>query len=317
LLEDRTTSCNFYGDAGILKIDVEINGKVIREEVENFIKTIHKKQDPKVRRISEIDDLFGSFLEKIALFNEKNLSFIKNKKLSDEKIIQFVLLSRFTLLEKLILAQNQTKSDLFLIKSVLTGISSGIFNGTYVVDFLNVKIDISDINEIDIHLDNNHQLEINLSDTFKLFAETYILEEFMLKSFNEKMGHIDNFIISKDLESYILSYFGLQSKNIDATLDSEFKGEGGYLNLNIVSKSILNLRKNLIIAVLKASFFALLTIFAVFIFIISGLYTFIPLSIIFAIICFTYISDKIKDHINIIKISKLELKKYGQQQSTY
>jgi len=301
----------FRGEAGILNLTFEVNTLNLKNEVINYIKNLHHKQQNKKASITDLNSLFENYIEHIAKFDSNNISFITKTKFTAEKVEQFTMICKFALLEKLNLAYRQVQSDLTLIKSKLLILNTGIFKANYKIDFLNSEIDISNINDINFNFITLKQKEINLNENYKKFAEQYILEEFMQMSFSEKQGEVNHFVKSKDLDFFISQYQEINDKDSEATLKSEFKGEGGQLNLSVEIKSLKKIKFLIYFSGAKLLLYFALFITAIILIFTFELYKVVLLLIFGGLIFGGILLVGFIEELKTIKKIKLDLKRYG------
>lgn len=287
---------------------------ILKNEVIYFIRSLHKRQQNKSILLSELNLLFENYLIKIESFNRSNLQYMVGKSIfTPEEIDQFLMVCKYSLIEKLNLSYLQVKSDLELIKSKLSNINKGIFQASYQVDFLNSNIDISDINDREVCLFNIKKQELNISGLNKRFAEQYILEEFMQMIFLQKEGELNQFIQSKDLDFFISKYHEITDKEVEATLKSEFRGEGGHLKISFEIKSINKIQTLIFISFAKILFYTAISIGAIAVFFIHEIYDHFILLIFGGLIIGVFLLNGFTTTINTLKELIIDLKRYGKQ----
>lgn len=286
---------------------------ILKNEVIYFIETLHQKQQNKNTSLSELNTLFENYQTQIDNFNQSNLPYMVGKRIfTPEEIEQFLLVCKYALLEKLNLAFKQVQNDLVLFKEKISSFNTGVFKASYQIDFLNSKIDLSDINEFQLDFIKLKQQEINPNGTYKQFAEQYILEEFMEMSFSVKEGAVNHFVKSKDLEFFLDQYHQINTKENEATLKSDFKGEGGQLNVILEVKSIHKIKSMIFLSGAKMIIYFAVLIIAIFLVVKLKLYEIVILVIIGGFILGLILLEIFKSEIQTIKNLKLDLKRYGQ-----
>lgn len=285
---------------------------ILKNEVIYFIESLHHKQQNKNTTLSELNTLFENYAIQIENFNQSNLPYMVGKRIfTPEEIEQFLLVCKYALIEKLHLAYRQVQSDLTLIKNKLSGFNTGIFKATYQIDFLNSKIDISYINETEVDFIQLRKQKVNPDGTYKQFAEQYILEEFMQMSFSEKEGEVNHFVKSKDLNFFISQYHEINDSESEASLKSEFKGEGGQLNLTIEIKSLKKIQSLIYFSGAKMLLYTAIFIGAIVAIFTFELYKVIFLLIFGGFIVGGFLLESFKTEIKTINALKLDLKRYG------
>jgi hypothetical protein len=285
---------------------------ILKNEVIYFIQTLHQKQQNKNASLSELNTLFENYATQIEKFNQSNLPYMVGKRIfKPEEIEQFLLVCKYALIEKLNLAYRQVQSDLVLIKSKLSDFKTGIFKANYQIDFLNSKIDISHINETEVSFIQLKKQEVNLDGTYKQFAEQYILEEFMQMNFSQKEGEVNHFVKSKDLDFFISQYNEINDSESEATLKSEFRGEGGQLNLTLEIKSLKKIQSLIYFSGVKLLLYSAIFIGAIVVIFTFELYKVILLLIFGGLIVGVFLLEGFKTEIKTIKDLKLDLKRYG------
>lgn len=286
---------------------------ILKNEVICFIETLHQKQQNKTVKLSELNTLFENYSIQIENFDQSNLPYMVGKRIfTTEEIEQFLIVCKFALLEKLNLAFKQVQNDLILFKEKISSFKTGVFKASYQIDFLNSKIDLSNINEFHIDFIKLKQQEINPNGTYKQFAEQYILEEFMQMNFSEKEGAVNHFVKSKDLDFFLDQYHQINRKENEATLKSDFKGEGGQLNVILEVKSLHKIKSLIYLSSAKMIIYFAVLIIAIFLVVKFELYKVVILVIIGGLILGGILLENFKSEIQTIKNLKLDLKRYGQ-----
>jgi hypothetical protein len=286
---------------------------ILKNEVIYFIETLHQKQQNKNATLSELNTLFENYATQIENFNQSNLPYMVGKRIfTPEEIEQFLLVCKYALLEKLNLAFKQVQNDLILFKEKISSFKTGVFKASYQIDFLNSKIDLSNINEFHFDFIKLKQQEINPNGTYKQFAEQYILEEFMQMNFSEKEGAVNHFVKSKDLDFFLDQYHQINRKENEATLKSDFRGEGGQLNVILEVKSLHKIKSLIYLSGAKMIIYFAVLIIAIFLVVKFELYKVVILVIIGGLILGGILLENFKSEIQTIKNLKLDLKRYGQ-----
>ncbi len=286
---------------------------ILKNEVIYFIETLHQKQQNKNISLSELNTLFENYATPFENFNQSNLPYMDGKKIfTPEEIEQFLLVCKYALLEKLNLAYRQVQNDLVLFKEKISSFNTGVFKASYQIDFLNSKIDISNINEVQFDFIKLKKPEINPNGTYKQFAEQYILEEFMQMNFSEKEGAVNHFVKSQDLDFFLDQYHQIKRKENEATLKSDFKGEGGQLSIVLEVKSLHKIKLLIFLSATKMIIYFAILIIAIFLIVKFELYKIVILLILGGFILGGILLENFKSEIQTIKNLKLDLKRYGQ-----
>ena len=90
---------------------------ILKNEVICFIETLHKKQQYKNATLAELNTLFENYATQIENFNQSNMPYMVGKRIfTSEEIEQFLLVCKYSLLEKLNLSFKQVQNDLILFK---------------------------------------------------------------------------------------------------------------------------------------------------------------------------------------------------------
>lgn len=285
---------------------------ILKNEVIYFIENLHQKQQNRKTTLFELNTLFDNYVNQIDNFDQSNLRFMVGKKIfTQEEIEQFLLVCKYVLFEKLNLAYTQVQNDLVLFKDKISRFNTGVFKASYKIDFLNSKIDLSEINEIEIDFITLKKHEFCLKGTYKQFAEQYILEEFMQMNFSEKEGIVNHYVKSMDLDLFLDQYHQINRKDNEATLKSDFKGEGGQLNVVLEVKSLNKIKSLIFLSRTKLITCFVILIITIFVVVKFELYKIVILFIIGGIIFSGILLDILKSEIETIKNLKIDLKRYG------
>jgi hypothetical protein len=286
---------------------------ILKNEVINFLQTIQVKKENSYSysSLSEINSLFENFAIKIDKFNSNNLSHIISKKFfSSEEIENFIIVCKYILFEKLRQSYRQVCNDLILFKEKVSNIKRGLFSSHYHIEFLNLKIDLSNINEFQFNLIEFKREIAFPNGPYKSFAEQYILEEIMEMNYFEKKGALNRQIKSNDLNFFFEQYEKLKHEKTEAEINSDFIGEGGKLTISLEVKSISKIYT--LIFLISSKLIAGLVILGTSIFFI---FEFNSKNMLFIFLCcfvfIIYLIGFIVIRIEELKIQIKNLRKYG------
>lgn len=225
---------------------------ILKCEILYFIENLHYQQQNKTSSLTQLNDLFQNYEKEVDNFNQVNLSWLVGKGIFSEiEIQQFLSICKYALQQKLNLSYRQVQNDLLLIKSKLANFINGTYKATYQIDFLTTSIDLSGLEESELEFIQLSKHELKLEGIFKQFAEEYILEELINMSFSEQTGEINHFIKAKDLDFFVSKYNEILEEDDEASLKSEFQGEGGRLLLLLELKSVKRTRTSLFFSGIK------------------------------------------------------------------
>jgi hypothetical protein len=285
---------------------------ILKNEVIFFIETLHQKQQHKNATLSELNSLFENYVSLIENFNQSNLPYLVGKRIfTPEEIEQFLLVCKYVLFEKLNLAFKQVQNDLLLFKEKISRFKTGVFKASYQIDFLNTKIDISNINEFQFDFLNLKLNQINPNGINKNFAEQYILEEFMQMNFLEKEGAVNHYVKSKDLVFFLDQYHQINRYENEATLKSDFKGEGGELRVILEVKSLQKIKSLIYLSGVKLIIYFTILISTIFFVVKFEIYKIVFMFILGCLFLGGFLLKNFRSEIQTIKNLKLDLKKYG------
>lgn len=285
---------------------------ILKNEVLFFLKELHSKQIEKDVSLSELDTLFKNYSLQIDDFEKSNMPYMaSNKIFKVNEIEQFLNVCKYVLKEKLKLVYNQVKNDILLIKEKLSTFNTGIFQASYKISFLKSTIDISLINDIPLNFIQIQPNQIKLSGRYKEYAENYILDELIKLDFLDKKGNVNSYVKSVDFDFFISQYEMLFEAKLSTSLQSEFCGEGGILDLKLEVKVIKSLYTSILYSIIKTFgcfMLIIIAIFSIFKFNLyeSMLFLFIGTFIIGSILISVSISE-----IKSIKESLKDINKYG------
>lgn len=238
---------------------------ILKNEVLFFLKELHSKQIEKDVSLSELDTLFNNYSLQIENFKKSNMPYMaSNKIFKVNEIEEFLNVCKYVLKEKLKLVYNQVKNDMLLIKGKLSTFNTGIFQASYKISFLKSTIDISLINDIPLNFIQIQPSQIELSGRYKEYAEKYILNELIKLDFSEKNGKINSYVKSVDFDFFISQYETLFEAKRSSSLQSEFNGEGGILDLKFEIKVIKSLYTSILYSIIKTFGYFILIIVAIF-----------------------------------------------------
>lgn len=285
---------------------------ILKCEIIYFIETLHFKQQNKKTSLSQLNDLFENYAKEIDNFNQVNLSWFVGKGIFTEtEIQQFLNVCKYALNKKLNLSFRQVQSDLTLIKRKLSDLKQGCFHANYQIDFLTSTVDLSNINQTTLNFTQLTKHEIILEGIFKQFAEQYILEELMKMNFSEQEGEVNHFVKSKDLDFFISQYKEILDQDNEASLKSEFKGEGGQLNLSLEVKSLNKIQASLFLSGAKLTLYAAIFVSAIILIFAFQLYKIFALLFFGGLIVGGMLLGGISTEFKTIKNLILDLKRYG------
>lgn len=286
---------------------------ILKNEVFYFIDDIHQKQQNKSINLNQLNDLFENYAIQLNSFSQTNMPYMVGKKIfSTEEIEQFLYACKYSMFEKLNLSYRQVQNDLTLFKEKISTFQTGVFKAHYQIDFLNSKVDISNINETNLFFIQLKTPKIKISGRYKEFTEKYILEELLQMSFQEKEGVVNHFVKSTDLEFFLNQYYNINRKENEATLKSEFKGEGGQLNVVLEVKSLYKIKYSLFLSSVKLLAYLIILYLSLYFTIEFELYNFGVLLIFVGFFLGVFVLEGFKSETRKIKNLKLDLKRYGQ-----
>lgn len=285
---------------------------ILKNEIIYFVENLYHKQQNKEVSLYELNTVFENYATQIENFNKSDLPYMVGDRIfTEEEIQHFLLVCKYALFEKLNLVYRQVQSDLILIKNKLSNFNTGIFKASYLIDFLNSKIDLSNINEKPLNFIQLKKQEIKPEGTYKEFVEQYILEEFMKMSFSEKEGEINHFVNTKDLDFFISQYHEISDNKNEATLKSVFNGEGGQFILVLEIKSLKKIQSMIFLSGMKLFLYTSIIVFVVILIITFKLYKEVVWVIFGALIFGGILLKGFESELNKIKELKLDLKRYG------
>lgn len=286
---------------------------ILKNEVIYFIEDFHQKQQNKNIKLNELNDLFESYATHINSFSQANMPYMVGKRIfTTEEIEQFLCVCKYSLLEKLNLSYSQVQNDLNLFKDKISTFKTGIFIAYYQIDFLNSIVDISNINETNLVFKQLNETNINLSGRYKEFSENYILEELMQMSFLEKEGVVNHYVKSSDLDFFLNQYHHISRRENEATLKSDFKGEGGELNVVLEVKSLSKIKYLLFLSGVKTIIYLGIPFLTFYFTLEFELYKLGALLIFGSLFFGVFLLEGLKSEIRKIKSLKLDLRVYGQ-----
>ena len=285
---------------------------ILKNEVLFFLKELHRKQIEKDVSLSELDTLFKNYTLQIENFEKSNMPYMaSNRIFKEDEIEQFLNVCKYVLKEKLKLVYDQVKNDILLIKEKLSTFSTGIFQASYKISFLKSTIDISLINDIPLSFIQIQPNQIELSGRYKEYAENYILNELIKLDFSEKNGKINSYVKSVDFDFFISQYETLFEAKRSSSLQSEFNGEGGILDLKFEVKVIKSLYTSILYSIIKTFGYFILIIAAIFSIFEFKLYESILFLIIGTLIIGSMLISASISEIKSIKESLTDINRYG------
>src|SRR5690606_6003875 len=238
---------------------------ILKNEVVYFIDDLHKNQQNKRIKIDSLNDLYESYASQINDFSQSNIPYMVGKRIfTAEEIEQFLNVCKYSLLQKLRLSYRQVHNDLILFKDKISTFKTGVFQAHYQIDFLNSTVDLTHINETKLVFIQLKEIKISLLGRYKEFAENYILQELLQMSFLEKEGVVNHYVKSNDLDFFLNQYYHINRKENEAVLKSDFKGEGGELNVILEVKSLSKIKYLLLISAFKLVVYLVILLFAFF-----------------------------------------------------
>lgn len=285
---------------------------ILKCEIVHFIDTLHFKQQNKNISLSQLNTSFENYAREIDSFSQVNLSwFVKKEIFSETEIDQFLSVCKYALKQKLNLSYRQVQADLALIRTKFSCFKPGTFTANYQIDFLSSTLDLSQLNETPLTLIQLGSDQIRLEGIFKQFAEQYILEELMKMSFSEKEGEVNHFIKSNDLDFFIRQYYEILDKDTEASLRSDFKGEGGQLNLFLDVKSLKRIQASIVLSSAKLFLYSAVLVAAIILVFVFELYKIVALVFFGGLILGGALLGGINTEFRVLKNLTIDLKRYG------
>ena len=285
---------------------------ILKNEILFFIKELHSKQIEKDVSLIELNSLFKNYNLQIEDFEKSNMPYMASDKIFKvDEIEQFLNVCKYVLKEKLKLVYNQVKNDIILIKEKLSTFNTGIFQASYKINFLKSTIDISLINDIPLNFIQIQPNQMELSGRYKEYAENYILNELIKLDFSEKNGKINSYVKSVDFDFFISQYETLFEAKRSSSLQSEFNGEGGILDLKFEVKVLKSLYTSILYSIIKTFGYFILIIAAIFSIFEFNLYESILLLIIGTLIIGSMLISASISEIKSIKESLTDINRYG------
>lgn len=225
---------------------------ILKNEIIQFMEIFHSRQIRKKVQLDNLNDLFKSYSLEIEKFNQENLpNFIGKLIFSPEEIEELLSVCKYALYRKLELSVNQVSTDLALIKSLLSPIDNKIYDGSYHVDFFNSSIKLSNINNYESGSISEVRYDFTIKGRYVDLTHKYILEELLILRFSTLKSEANNNVGSNDIILFFNKYFELKSKDVGTTLDGTFQLKGGTAIISINNKSVKELKRARIDAILK------------------------------------------------------------------
>lgn len=311
-IDDRNINFpEFKGVGGVLLITFEITAQNINSDLKYFIEQITRTKQKEYSCIKDLNLEFESYIKRIDDFNETNFSFIKKAKVTPVKIQQLILICKYALYKKLSFVYNQVEDDFKLIKYKLSNFKNGVFKANYVVDFLNIKLDISDINNQDLFFLKLRNINVSLCNSYKIFADQFILEEMIQMNFIKKDSEIKQFIKSNDLDFLIKQYNLLKENNGESSLKCYIEGKAGQLYIEIEVVPIRKIYFLLALTLLKLFFYLLILSSFIYLCIKFEFYKIVIPFIFSTIIVCAFLSNEFNNDFRRLKELKINLYRYG------
>lgn len=179
------------------------------------------------------------------------------------------------------------------------------------VDFLNIKLDISDINNQDLFFLKLRNINVSLCNSYKIFADQFILEEMIQMNFIKKDSEIKQFIKSNDLDFLIKQYNLLKENNGESSLKCYFEGKAGQLYIEIEVVPIRKIYFLLALTLLKLFFYLLILSSFIYLCIKFEFYKIVIPFIFSTIIVCAFLSNEFNNDFRRLKELKINLYRYG------
>lgn len=285
---------------------------ILKCEIIDYIDTLQSKQQNKNVPLARLNTLFEIYAHEINTFNAVNLSWFVGKGIfTESEMHQFLSVCKYALVEKLKLSYRQTIGDILLIQKKLSVLKTGVFSCSYHIDFLQSSIDLSQLNKTSISTIALNSQKVYLEGALKEFAEKYIVEELLKMDFAEREGQVNRFVKSADLDILIDQYHILIEQQQEASLKSQFKGEGGVLYLSMEAKAYANIKKLLFTSAAKLTLLVAIIFAAITLIIGFRLFQISVLIFWGTLIAGCFLVNAINAEYKTFKKLKLDLKLYG------
>lgn len=287
---------------------------ILKCEIHNFIEKAKGSFKNKDLNLNDWFTIYKSLQNEIINFNQSNLHWFIGKNIFPQEQIEcYLSICKYALNERLLQSYRQVKEDLNVIREKFFLFTYSLDSASYKINFLNLNINLRDIEKNLIKYIPLYSLEVRIEESFKKFGETYLLDELMKMNFYENEGKVNLRIKSREIDIFFSHFKQLTKASNEITMSSIFQGEGGQLSMELEFMPLKKSIESILISTLKIILIVVGIAVGAFLVIKFKIYWIIYILLLGGIIFVIYIIGLIPIEINKIYKAIIQIKRYGNQ----
>jgi hypothetical protein len=225
---------------------------ILKSEIIQFIERQQKKFENKPISSNQIDDIYKEFFNSIEHFANEDLRWFVKDVFTKTEIDKYIEISKYVVKKKLEQSYHQVKSDLEILRPVVSQLLFGVKKQFYIIDFFKTKFDLNTFTGINMRLGQKGIPEPTLDDNIDERMLSDLVDEILKLTYIQEVGKINQVISQSDLSILRKRYKDFLDNDNEAEILSEFRGRGGIFSIQILLKSKYKLRQELILCKSKA-----------------------------------------------------------------
>lgn len=260
------------------------------------------------RRLNNLSEITSFFESEYAKIHDLEIPNFKFNVLTDEEKEEVVEICRYILWLKLQIDFDQIERDFKTFLPHIRKFKRGNFVASYTINRFNSSLDFINTGIDEFVVPRFKVNEIEGEGRFKEYADKFLAFELVSIGKDSKNAIGNSFLNSNDLDLFFLHYNELINGESEVKLNSEFKGEGGVLKLNLSLKPLKLLKAAIFVSSIKIIIYILLVMIFVFITVNNKLFNLLIFGgFVGGLVAFSIINDEIK----LFKTLKTEYLSYG------
>jgi len=169
---------------------------------------------------------------------------LANLLINEDEKNTVVRIIKHIIVEQLIGSFKNVRDDLFILKEELSKIELGVKKVEYKIDLLKCKIEITR-NRFDISNSIVNKIVLDELTLFKNEVNYFLTSETFKLDLNQKKNEVNGTISKKDINILVNNHSRLNNDKIIYSSNSEFRGKGGSVTINLETKNQTTMLFNL------------------------------------------------------------------------
>lgn len=231
--------------------------------IKNNIKSFLSYQKTTYRNSLNLKDpqdvvsIFNKEYEKIQGLTIRNSRF---NVLSEDEKTEALEISKYILEVKLQKLFDQIDRDFRIFLPFMNIFNRGSFYASYFIESFNLKVDITKSGTQEIELPKFKIEEIEANSRFKEYSDKYLAYELVSIHKEANKAISKSFLNSSDIQLFHSHYEALSHGDSEASMNSNFNGEGGILSIRAQMKPYKLIKSSLIISSIKLLSYIIVTV---------------------------------------------------------